>query len=59
MYNTHKGNFDFFAHVNFTFSVLKTIKILTTFDIFEPDLRVLKRNTVKYKFFVQLIKFSE
>ena len=36
----------------------KIIKILTTFDIFEPDLRVLKRKTFKYKFLDKLIKFS-
>ena len=48
-------NFGFFDKVNFTFSMPKIIKILTTFDIFEPDLRVLKRNTLKYKFLDKLI----
>ena len=37
----------------------KITKILTTFDIFEPDLRVLKQNTRKYKFLDKLIRLSK
>ena len=36
------------------FTLKKIIKILKTFDIFEPDLGFLKLNTVMYKFLDQL-----
>ena len=36
------------------FILKNLIKILTTFDAFESDLRVLKLNTLKYKFLDQL-----
>ena len=36
----------------------KIIKMLITFDIFEPDIRVFKRITCKCEFLGQLISFS-
>ena len=36
----------------------KIIKMLITFDIFEPDIRVFKRITYKCEFLGQLISFS-